>query len=124
MPRLRRISRLDGAHATDTIMSQVWIQLDTGNERPQPPHSLYRRLCPFRVTRDVRFLRFCDLCVLLRLIKFSQKLDFADEINTKLFFDGGGHLLGKLPDILRGATGVGDDDVGVLFVNFCSADFE
>lgn len=59
---------------------------------------------------------------ILCLTKISEKPDFADEIDIEFFFDGGGHLFGKLPDILRGTAGISDDDVGVFLVEPCAAD--
>jgi len=46
------------------------------------------------------------ISALLRGSKIPQKPHFANEINTEFFFDGGGHLLGELPDIRRGAAGI------------------
>lgn len=39
-------------------------------------------------------------------LKIPQKPHFADEGDVELFFDGGGHLFGELPDVLRGAAGI------------------
>ena len=52
----------------------------------------------------------CQVC------KFAQKPDLADQFDAEFVFDGTDHFFRELPDILRGTTGIGDDDVGVFFV--------